>query len=165
MMLLVFARKKPVERMMSSTSAGAASARLSAVGNRAKSKGVTRFTRSSVHWAERIVATASSKGFRYSSAQRASGWVRSKRSRISAASFGEARLDGALLGFGSVGAAFRGRLEAAPDFFLATIGARIISRASCAEAPGMQGTREEGGLPVGDVKLSEPNRKASHARG
>ena len=64
MMLLVLARKNPVERMMVSTSAGAASARLGAVGKRAKSKGVTWLTRSSVHWAERMVATLSSKGVR-----------------------------------------------------------------------------------------------------
>ncbi len=40
-----------------------------ASGNRANSAGVTLFTRSSVHWAARIVATSSSNGPRWSSAQ------------------------------------------------------------------------------------------------
>ncbi len=45
---------------MSSTSAGSAAARSWGVGYFAKSTGVTMFTRSSVHCADRIVAARSS---------------------------------------------------------------------------------------------------------
>ena len=54
------ARKKPVERMYSSTSATSASARDSRVGKRAKRAGVIWFTRSSVHWAARRTEKSSS---------------------------------------------------------------------------------------------------------
>ncbi len=60
-MLRAFARKKPVLRIVSSTSASGAAASDAASGYLAKSCGVTMLTRSSVHWAERIVATESWK--------------------------------------------------------------------------------------------------------
>ena len=63
-MLRAFARKKPVERMISSTSARGAAASLGASPYLSKRRGVTWLTRSSVHWADRIVATASSKALR-----------------------------------------------------------------------------------------------------
>ena len=55
---LALFRKKPVERISSSTSACEPAARARASGYRAKSAGVTMLTRTSVHWAERIVATS-----------------------------------------------------------------------------------------------------------
>src|SRR3974390_3542394 len=68
--LLVLDRKKPVVRMISSTSSGLAAASASGSGYLPKSTGVTMLTRSSVHWAERIVAARSSKAFWWLSAQR-----------------------------------------------------------------------------------------------
>jgi hypothetical protein len=56
--LAVLFRKNPVERIRSSTSPCEAPARVRGSGKRAKSAGVTRLTRTSVHWAERMVATA-----------------------------------------------------------------------------------------------------------
>ena len=61
--LLAFCRKNPVERMMSSSTAAGASAMACGVGKVANSFGVTRFTRSSVHWADRMVAHISWNGF------------------------------------------------------------------------------------------------------
>ena len=49
------------------------------------------FTRSSVHWADRMVAATSSKGLRWCSAQVASGCAFSSRSRIWEARFTSAR--------------------------------------------------------------------------
>ena len=57
---LVLLRKNPVVRISSSTSAGSAAARSSGRGYRANSAGVTMLTRSSVVWADRIVAVSSS---------------------------------------------------------------------------------------------------------
>ena len=57
-----FERKKPVERIRSSSSLRSAAASACGVGKRANSAGMTRLTRSSVHWADRMVATSSSKG-------------------------------------------------------------------------------------------------------
>ena len=68
---LALARKKPVGRRISSRSSGAAAAMSSGVGYLAKSAGVVWFTLRSVVWAERTVATSSSKGLRKSS----SGWA------------------------------------------------------------------------------------------
>ena len=53
---LVFDRKNPVRRMISSTSSGLAAASDSGSGYLAKSAGVTMFTRASVLWADRMVA-------------------------------------------------------------------------------------------------------------
>src|ERR671935_199956 len=78
----VLARKNPVERMSFSRLGGRARASSRAVGYLRKSSGVTMFTRSSVHCAERIVATSSSNGVRNSSAMVASGYARASRSRI-----------------------------------------------------------------------------------
>ena len=50
------------------------------VGYRANSAGVTLFTISSVHWADRIVATSSWNGIRATSAHSASGYVAARRS-------------------------------------------------------------------------------------
>src|SRR5438093_655500 len=65
--------------MISSRSLGSASFMDSAFGNREKSTGVTWFTRSSVHCAERIVATRSWKGSWCRSAQVASGCASLRR--------------------------------------------------------------------------------------
>ena len=72
--------KKPVLRMISSTSSSFAPARDSASGKRRNRTGVTSFTRSSVVWAERIVATESWKAFSKSSSQCASGYSSARRS-------------------------------------------------------------------------------------
>ena len=58
-----FARKKPVDWICGSSSSVVAFASDWALGYRLKSAGVTWFTRSSVHCADRIVATSSSYGF------------------------------------------------------------------------------------------------------
>ena len=52
--------ENPQERTYGSTSSGVACAKLSSVGKRAKSAGVTRFTRASVHCADRRTAIISS---------------------------------------------------------------------------------------------------------
>ena len=57
-----FDRKKPVDRISSSRRSCVAEAIVLASGNSRKRAGVTMFTRASVHWAERIVATRSSNG-------------------------------------------------------------------------------------------------------
>ena len=54
--LLAFCLSKPVERMIFSSVGSDARAMASGVGKRRNSSGVTMFTRSSVHWAEGIVA-------------------------------------------------------------------------------------------------------------
>ena len=54
-------RKKPVVRMSSSNSSGWSEAKASGVGYFWKSTGVTMLTRTSVHCAERMVATSSSQ--------------------------------------------------------------------------------------------------------
>ncbi len=66
--LRALARKNPVEWMIASTSSRSAAASASGSGNRAKSAGVVRLTRSSVHWADRMVAARSWKGPSWSSA-------------------------------------------------------------------------------------------------
>ena len=65
--------KKPVVRMRSSSSGRGAWAMAAGVGKRRNSSGVTRFTRTSVHWAERMVATSSSQAERCVSAHSTSG--------------------------------------------------------------------------------------------
>ena len=55
----VLLRKNPVVWISSSTSAGSAAARSAGVGYLANSGGVTMLTRSSVVWADRIVAVSS----------------------------------------------------------------------------------------------------------
>ncbi len=67
------ARKKPVDSIIASSSARSAAARSAAVGYLAKTNGVTRLTRASVHCAERIVAMSSCNGVSKSSSQCASG--------------------------------------------------------------------------------------------
>ena len=66
--LRVLARKKPVGRMSSSTSSTGAAASEAASGNRANSAGVVLLTRSSVHWADRMVAARSWNASRWSRA-------------------------------------------------------------------------------------------------
>jgi hypothetical protein len=80
MTLRALFRKKPVERTTSSTSSWAAPASASASGYRAKSTGVTMLTRSSVVWADRIVATPSWNASWYVSSQWASGYSSARRS-------------------------------------------------------------------------------------
>ena len=53
-------RKNPVERMSGSSSSGCKAAKCSGVGYFLKRIGVTMFTRTSVHCAERMVATSNS---------------------------------------------------------------------------------------------------------
>ena len=62
MRLRVLARKKPVDRTSSSTCSGLAAASEAASGYAAKSAGVTMFTRTSVLWAERMVAASNWNG-------------------------------------------------------------------------------------------------------
>lgn len=69
----VFWRKNPVGRMSASSSCGSARAKSSGVRKRAKSCGVTRLTMASVHWAERMVATSSSKALRWRRGTRGCG--------------------------------------------------------------------------------------------
>ena len=66
-------RKKPVDRMISSSSARSAAAYSAADGYRENTTGVTRLTRTSVVCADRMVATASSYGVLKSSSALASG--------------------------------------------------------------------------------------------
>src|SRR6185437_5251936 len=77
-------RKKPVLRISSSSAGNGASDIAFGVGYAAKSAGVARFTRTSVHCAERIVATSSSHALRWFSAQTALGYAFSSPSRIAA---------------------------------------------------------------------------------
>src|SRR5450432_1608526 len=79
--LLAFWRKKPVVRMSASSLGSGAFAMASGVGYFLKSAGVTRLTRSSVHWADRIVAQTSWKGVSRSSSQSTSGYSSSRPSR------------------------------------------------------------------------------------
>ena len=74
-----FALKKPVDRMISSSSPGGEAARAATSGKRRKSSGVTMLTRTSVHCAERTVATRSSSGLRKSSEHAASPYRCSSR--------------------------------------------------------------------------------------
>ena len=62
-MFLDLLRKKPVERISSSKAACGRAAKSCGVGYFRNSSGVTLFTLSSVHWAERIVATSNWKAF------------------------------------------------------------------------------------------------------
>src|SRR5918996_143018 len=70
MRLRVLFRKKPVDWMICSSSAGSAAARSSGRGYLPNTDGVTMLTRSSVVCADRIVATSSSYGLECSSAHR-----------------------------------------------------------------------------------------------
>src|SRR6185437_15855263 len=77
--------KKLHVSMSCSTSETVAPASSAADGNRAKSAGVTMFTRTSVHWALSMVATSSSYGFWWCRAVRGSGYAAASRWKISAA--------------------------------------------------------------------------------
>ena len=72
----VFWRKKPValDQRLDPRRVGGGQ-RLRASGSAANSAGVTRFTILSVHWADRMVATTSSHGERWSSSHQASGYA------------------------------------------------------------------------------------------
>ena len=61
-MFLALLRKKPVLWIAFSIAGSGAAAKAAGSGYFLNSSGVTMFTRSSVHCAERIVATSSSKG-------------------------------------------------------------------------------------------------------
>src|SRR5699024_3014123 len=69
----VLARKNPVGRISSSSSARSAATRCCGVGYRGNSVAVTAFTRLSVDWADRTVATSNWYGLVKSSSVRASG--------------------------------------------------------------------------------------------
>src|SRR3989338_2926138 len=73
LMFFALLRKKPVERANDSSSAMSASAKLRAVLKRANNAGVTLFTLSSVHCADKMVEMRSSRGEEWSSEQLASG--------------------------------------------------------------------------------------------
>src|SRR5580704_13977750 len=77
-------RKNPAVRISSSSSGSGALAIAAGEGKRLNNSGVTMFTRTSVHCAERIVATRSSQGERCVSAQTASGYASSRALRIAA---------------------------------------------------------------------------------
>src|SRR6185369_10523742 len=81
-MLLALLRKNPVLLIALSRSARGAPANAAAEGYRRNRPGVTRLTRLSVHWAERIVAMSNSSGFEWFNSQWASGYVASKPSMI-----------------------------------------------------------------------------------
>src|SRR5262245_11209392 len=76
------ARKNPVEWISRSSVARSALAQSCARWYRRNRSAVTTFTRSSVHCAERIVATRSSSGVLKRRARAASGYARSSRTRI-----------------------------------------------------------------------------------
>ena len=76
--------KKPVLRMSCASTSGRTAAKSCGVGYLANRPGVTSLTRLSVHCAERMVATSNSQGLLWCSAQVASGYMRSRRRRISA---------------------------------------------------------------------------------
>ena len=65
--------KKPVVRIRASSYGRGALDIAAGVGKRRKSSGVTMLTRTSVHWAERIVATSSSQGDEWMRAHSTSG--------------------------------------------------------------------------------------------
>src|SRR5262245_62876007 len=73
-MLLALLRKKPVLWIAFSSSPRLAAANAAAVGYFLNKAGVTMFTRTSVHCAERIVAIRSSSGLLKPRAHRASGY-------------------------------------------------------------------------------------------
>src|ERR1700755_1105364 len=76
--------KNPVVRMISISSGNSAFAIAAGVGKRRNNSGVTMLTRTSVHCAERIVATSSSHGVRCVNAQTAFGYASSSAVRIAA---------------------------------------------------------------------------------
>src|SRR5262245_14973414 len=73
-MLLDLLRKKPVLWIAFSNSGRFAAAYARAIGYFLNKAGVTMFTRTSVHCADKIVAISSSNGLEKSSAQRASAY-------------------------------------------------------------------------------------------
>src|SRR2546423_4132931 len=75
-------RKKPVEWISRSSVGGSAAANAAASVYFANSAGVTLFTRSSVHWADSIVAARSWSGVRKPRAHLASGYVSRSVARI-----------------------------------------------------------------------------------
>src|SRR5262245_60319943 len=76
--------KNPVERMSWAKTSGRTAAKSAGVGYFANNPGVTRFTLLSVHCADRMVATNNSHGLWWMSAQVTSGYILSRRRRISA---------------------------------------------------------------------------------
>src|SRR5262247_1301064 len=76
---LVLLRKKPVLWISLWNTAGSAAAYSAAFRYFANNAGVTMFTRASVDWADRIVATSSSSGLAWSRAHFASGNSRFRR--------------------------------------------------------------------------------------
>lgn len=109
---LVLARKNPVGRISCSTASGSAAARSSGVGYAANSAGVVWLTRRSVVWADRTVATSSSKGLRKSSSGWAYGYTSASSRLIRRARRTMERWDSGLAGLvgraGAVFAAFAG---------------------------------------------------------
>src|ERR1700728_1830782 len=77
-------RKNPVVRIRFSSSGSFALAIAAGVGKRLNKSGVTIFTRTSVHCADRIVATRSSQGERWCRAHSALGYASSSPLRIAA---------------------------------------------------------------------------------
>src|SRR5580704_4278908 len=81
-------RKNPVVRINSSNSGNDAAAITLGVGNALNKAGVTKFTRTSVHCADRIVATVNSHAFLWLSAQTTPGYVFRSTSRFAATRVG-----------------------------------------------------------------------------
>src|SRR5258708_357020 len=75
-------RKKPVERISGSSCSGVSTAKSFGVGYLRNRMGVTILTRTSVHWAERMVATRSSHGLVCVRAQVTPGYNPSRRCSI-----------------------------------------------------------------------------------
>ena len=75
-MFLALLRKKPVLWISFSNRLIGTAASAAGVEYLANSSFVTMFTRSSVHWAERIVAISSSNGVSWTSAHSAAGYSR-----------------------------------------------------------------------------------------
>src|SRR5215510_3654078 len=122
---LALALKNPVEWISFSRVAGRARAKSSAVRYRVKSVRVTAFTRSSVHWAERMVAARSSSGVVKSSSIPAVGYALARRPRIFTALAFLACADSAMTGLGEGGA----DLADAPSDFVRGERLRLVGHA------------------------------------
>src|SRR5439155_1431553 len=99
-MFFALFRKKPVDLIICSSSSRSAAANAAASGYRAKSAGVTMLTRTSVHWAERIVAISNCSGDWWRRAHSASGYsfARPARRRAARRFSGVTLLMGAMVG-------------------------------------------------------------------
>src|SRR5215470_504596 len=127
---LALALKKPVEWISVSRVEGRARAKSSAVRYRVKSVRVTAFTRSSVHWAERMVAARSSRGVVKSSSIPAVGYALARRPKIFTALAFLACADSAMAGLREGGA----DLSDAPCNFVRGEHRRLVGHAPYGQA-------------------------------